>query len=212
MRRPDGRDPEVRNLCQRTVVLHNGEIRHDGDTEEAISLYHRLLAEDRELDEPVGREAVHSADRDFDLRAQIERFDLLGPDGSPTRHLASSDEAVFVVEARFLAPVEGPLFGVSVVSGSGVQVYGEATGWEDGKAYRPGDLLRAKIRLRMCLASGTYSCSVGLATKEGVPIAAQAPPVLLYVTGRNEVNGLADLEARFELAVDEPAGPPSRAS
>ncbi|HLI54135.1 MAG TPA: ABC transporter ATP-binding protein [Acidimicrobiales bacterium] len=202
----------IRNLCQRTVVLHDGEVRHDGDTEQAISLYHRLLAEERDLDERDSHAAVHSSDRDFDLRANIERFDLLGPDGSPTRHLASSDEAVFVVEARFVAPVEGPLFGITVFSGSGVQVYGEATGWWDRKTYRPGDVLRATIRMRMCLASGTYSCSVGLATKEGVPVAPQAPPVILYVAGRNGVNGLTDLGAQFELAVDEGAWPPGRSN
>src|SRR5690349_16980829 len=30
----------VRRLCERTLVIHNGELRHDGDTVEALSLYH----------------------------------------------------------------------------------------------------------------------------------------------------------------------------
>jgi ABC-type polysaccharide/polyol phosphate transport system ATPase subunit len=190
----------IRNLCPRTVVLHSGTIRHDGDTEKAISLYHQLLAEDRDLDDQLGARPQLSADRDFDLRAQIEQLDLLDAEGGSTRHVDSTEEVTFVVEARFVARTEGPMIGISVTSGSGVQVYGDSAGWLSRAVYQPGDVLRASIRMRMALASGTYSCAVGLATKEGVPIAPQAPPMLVYVGGRNGVNGLADLDARFEIA------------
>ena len=195
----------IRNLCPRTIVLHSGTIRHDGDTEQAISLYHQLLAEDRDLDDQSYRTPALSADREFDMRAQIERFDLLDSSGQPTRHVSSGQEAVFVVEARFVQPTEAPLLGISVTSASGIQVYGDTTGWFDHTTYRQGDVMRATIRMGLTLAPGTYSCSVGLATREGVPIAPPPPPILVYVGGRETVNGLADLNARFEVAELSPA-------
>lgn len=199
----------IRNLCPRTVVLHSGTIRHDGDTEEAISLYHQLLAENRDLDDHLAARPQLSADRDFDLRAHIEQLDLLGSDGGSTRHVDSTEEVTFVVQVRFVAQTEGPMIGISVTSSSGVQVYGDSAGWLSRAVYQPGDVLRASIRMRMALASGTYSCAVGFATKEGVPIAPQAPPILVYVGGRSGVNGLADLEARFEIAAEARIQPSS---
>jgi ABC-type polysaccharide/polyol phosphate transport system ATPase subunit len=192
----------IRNLCPRTVVLHSGSVRHDGDTEQAISLYHKLLSEDRDLDEESVDVPSFSGDRDFDMRARIERFDLMGPDGRSTRHVDSNDEVEFVLEARFLIKTTGPIVGISVTSGAGIHVYGDAIGWFNQRSYEPGEVLRATVRMRMALASGTYSCSLGLATQEGVPIAAQVPPVLVFVGGRDGVNGIADLRAQFEIAED----------
>ncbi|MHB8467786.1 MAG: ABC transporter ATP-binding protein, partial [Acidimicrobiales bacterium] len=37
----------VRNMCRRTIVIHDAEMRFDGETNDAISLYHDLLAEPR---------------------------------------------------------------------------------------------------------------------------------------------------------------------
>lgn len=190
----------IRNLCPRAVVLHAGCIRHDGDTEKAISLYHQLLSEDRDLDEYAGRPQGLPSERDFDLRAEIETLDVYGPDGQTTRHVDSSQEVTFVIEARFVEPTVGPVLGINITNGAGVQVYGESTGWLGTKSYRAGDVLRATIRVRMAMASGTYNCSVGLASQEGVLIAPRMPPLLMYVGGRDGVNGLADLGATFEVA------------
>ena len=201
----------IRNLCPRAIVLHSGTVRHDGDTEKAISLYHQLLAEDRDLDDQLGARPQFSADREFDLRAQIEQLDLLDAGGGSTRHVGSTEEVTFVVQARFVAPTEGPMIGISVTSGSGVHVYGDSASPFSETVYRVGDVLRASIRMKMALASGTYSCAVGFATKQGVPIAPQVPPILVYVGGRNRVNGLADLDARFDIA-DEARAQPSSSS
>lgn len=190
----------IRNLCPRAIVLHAGTVRHDGDTETAISLYHQLLSEDRDLDDESNRrpEAL-PAEREFDVRAQIEAFELYGHDGQPTRHVDATKEVTFVIEVRFIEPVVGPVLGIRITSGSGVLVYGESTGWLDRKPYQPGDRLRATVRLRMSVGSGTYNCSVGLASQDGVLITPRVSPLLVYVGGRDNVNGLADLEARFEV-------------
>lgn len=189
----------VRNLCSRTVVMHDGQLRHDGETEEAISLYHRLLSDQRELGGGAGARPLFLADQELDPRAEIERFELLDCAGRPTRHVRCGEEVTFVVEASFSRAVDDALLGFSVTSAAGVPVYGETTAWDETRSYRPGDRLRASITLRPALATGSYSCAVGLASASGPAIAPQVPPLLVYVGGRNGVNGVADLGARFDL-------------
>lgn len=188
----------VRNLCPRTIVMHDGTMRHDGDTEEAISLFHRLLGESRSLDGP-GSGSLPSYSQEYLPRAEIQRFELLDADGRPTRHARHDEEVTLAVEARFTEPTDNPVLGLSITNSGGVQVYGEATGWLSGRSYRPGETLQASIRLRPALASGSYSFAVGLAVPEGPSIAPAPRPLLVYVDGRNGVNGVADLGAGFEV-------------
>lgn len=202
----------IRSLCPRTVVLHRGAVRHDGDTETAISMYHRLLAEDRDLDERSDRPGPLPAERELDLRAHVEQFELLDARGETTRHVDSQEEVEFVVEARFVSPTDGPVLALSITNSAGVHVYGETVGWRRHATYRPGDVYRASIRVRLSLASGTYNCSVGLASQDGVVIAPRLSPLLVYVGGRAGVNGIADLDARFLVAdeVQDKAGSDQR--
>ena len=69
----------VRNMCQRTILIHDGEMRFDGDTNEAISLYHDLLAEPRpgmetEIPRPASSAPISSA--------TSCRFEFIGPEGT----------------------------------------------------------------------------------------------------------------------------------
>lgn len=186
----------IRNLCRRTLVLHNGEQRFDGETTEAISLYHDYLGEEREIEEG---QAALPHDHSFDGRAVIERFDLLDPSGVRTRHVNSLEDVTFDVDVRFTKEVEGPILGFSMFNSAGVQVYGESSGWRQQTCYRPGDRMTATIRIRPTLATGTYSCLVGLVSPTGTPIAPQVKPLLVYVGGRSGVNGIADLGARIDI-------------
>ena len=194
----------IRNLCDRTLVLHNGSVRHDGDTNEGISLYHALLSEDRELDDDLNQRPRLPAEREFDLRAQIEKFELVDSSGQPTRHVEFAEEVSFQLEARFVAPTDGPIVYFVITSGAGVQVYADTAGWGETTPYRSGDVMRTTIRMNLRLAPGTYSCEVALVTAEGVRIAPRTQPILVYAAGRNSVNGVADFGATFESHIHRP--------
>lgn len=194
----------IRNLCSRTVVLHNGVLRHDGNTEEAISLYHELLSEDRELDEQPGSPTPLAGERAIDLRAHIEKFELVDHLGQPTRHVDAEKEVTFLIDARLIAPADGPIVFFSVTNSSGFRVYGDSTGWRNSTSYRGGDVLHAAIRLKMRLAPGTYSCDVLIVTSDGVPMTPRVPSILVYAAGRNTVTGVADLQAAIEVERHSP--------
>lgn len=186
----------VRILCPRTIVAHDGVLRFDGPTDEAISLYHDLLGEDREVEDAA---TSPSFDREFAERVVVERFDLLGPDGASTRHIQSGQSVTFEVDLSFTGEVVDPVIGFSVLNAAGVQVYGDTTPWRAGVVYRAGEKVTARIHLQPALVTGSYTCNVGISSLEGTQLARIRKPLLVYVAGRHGVNGVADLAATFEI-------------
>jgi hypothetical protein len=183
-------------MCKRTVVLHNGRLRHDGDTNEAISLFHDLLGEAREIDEVS---PTASDEEQFDQAAVVERFELLGPDGLRTNHVNSNDVVSFEIDLRFIKDADSPILGFSVFNGEGVQVYAESTAWRGGASYKAGELARATIQIRPLLATGSYSCVIGLYDLANTILAPDARPLLFYVGGRSGIKGVADLRATIDV-------------
>jgi hypothetical protein len=194
----------IRNMCQRTLVLHDGALRHDGDTNEAISLFHDLLGESREIEDSSA--SIHHGEG-LEVRAVIERFELLDSEGRRTNHVRSDEDVVFEVDLRFTEPTQNPILGFFVFNAAGVQVYGESTAWRGGASYKSGDRVRTTINLRPSLVTGSYSCGVGLVSAGGVTLAREVRPLLIYVSGRNGVNGVADLAVRFDV---QPLAMPGR--
>jgi len=189
----------VRRMCDRTIVLHDGTLRHNGSTHDAISLFHDLLGERRE--DSDGLEPV-SDDASLDERLILESSRLLGPDGQPSNHVEVGDEVTIHQRFRVEADVDDPVFGVSVVNEAGVEVYGDSTPWVARTSLATGTHVDAEIRLRAALATGSYTIQVAVIRADGTLLARVPHPTLFYVHGRGRVRGVADLDARFDVAVD----------
>ena len=184
----------VRLMCTRTGVMAQGALRFLGATTEAISVYHDLLGETRELDPghlgtvPARRAGV----------ASIDGVELLGGDGRPTRHLAGGDRIVVRAHLRVLAPVEDPYFGVAVVADTGAQAYTDSTRELLPRPLPAGGEFTVEVALRAGLVTGSYTIQVGL--NEGVTAQlATSPPLPFFVSSRPAAAGVADLEGSFRL-------------
>jgi len=185
----------VRNLCPRTIVLHEGTVRYDGDTVGAISLYHDLLGDGVAGDARAGRSHPTGA-----AGAVVESFELIGPDGAPTKHVDSSTDVTFRARIRFLQNAESPIFGVSIHTEAGVQAYGDSTPWAAQRAFAAGTSVVFDARLRPALATGSYTAYCGVRAADGVTeLAPPAKTILFYVAGRSRVNGVADLGASLRI-------------
>jgi ABC-2 type transport system ATP-binding protein len=185
----------LRNLCPRSVLLHEGRIRHDGDTAEAISRYHDILGESRELDASPFDPHEPAVDR----AARIECFELLGETGERTAHLQSGEKATLRLDVRFERTVENPVLGLSISTAAGVQVYGDSTSWRNGDEFRAGALVRFEARVPVALATGSYTVYAGIRALNGKLLAPLPRPILFYVAGRSQVNGIADLHADLDV-------------
>ncbi|MGH9247366.1 MAG: ABC transporter ATP-binding protein [Acidimicrobiales bacterium] len=184
----------VRVLCPRTLVLDHGVVRYDGHTDEAISVYHDLLERG-----PVRGGPSSSGSAPV---ATVTKFALLGPDGSPTGHVDSDDEATLVLELDVFHALEGVIVGVNVANQHGQNVYADSTPWTGLGRVEPGSRLVCRVRLRPELVTGSYSASMGLADRSGAKLVASPRAIPFFVGGRPGVNGVADLHAHFDVRLD----------
>jgi ABC-type polysaccharide/polyol phosphate transport system ATPase subunit len=176
----------VQWMCERTVLLHDGRVRHDGDTAEAISLLHTLLGE--------RQSATGQVADDLGLGG----VEVLGPDGAPTAHLHTGDRATAVLEVRFDDPVTDAVIGLNVLDEAGMLAYSEYTPWESLHSFPAGVLVRIGVEFTARLASGSYSAIVSVVGADST-VLAQSPRAHFYVDGRHRVGGIADLDATFRL-------------
>ncbi len=186
----------VRLLCPRVMVVHDGAVRFDGAAEEALALYHDLL----------GPQPDEAATIDEERAAEVEEFLLLGADGSDSSTFSSGEEVRIRLSVRFLEPVNGVVFGISLVSEEGVPVYSDSTNWEGTGTFSTGQRAVFEAGFRLSVPTGSYTVGVGLRRADRPVSLARTPrPRMIYVAGRHTVNGAADLGARFRVA--DHAGP-----
>jgi hypothetical protein len=192
----------IQRLCPRTLVLHQGAIRFDGDTSEAIGVYHDALSESRDI---VDEDVLFTKGRTVDPCAEVESFELLGPDGRPTRHVSSGEEVAAVLTVRFVRSVEGPITGLNILSEGKILVYAHSTPWDERTRYEAGTRARFVARFRARLAPGSYTVRMALMTATNTLLTPSARPLLFYVDGPDRVKGFADLGASFQVSTSSVA-------
>lgn len=187
----------VQRLCPRTLVVHRGAVRYDGETSEAIGVYHDLLGESRDPEDT----GEFFDGGNVDASAEVESFELLGLDGQPTRHVSSGEEILASLTVRFVRAADTPLAGLNVFADGGTLVYANSTPWgQESKRHEAGTRARFTARFRVRLAPGSYTIRLGLMTTRNVLLTPSVRPVLFYVDGPPGVKGFADLDASFEVS------------
>ncbi len=180
----------IRRMCDRTMVLHQGERRFTGATADAVSLFHQLIGETRDLDD----EEVA-----FGGLATVESWDLVDAAGVAHGYAEPGDRLRFVAEVAFAAPLVDPVFAFSITSERGAMVYGEASYDMKSGAFAAGERTTVRIDVAPELATGSYKAQLGVVDRAGNETVAAAAPVHFYAHGRNMVQGLVDLGGAFSV-------------
>ena len=126
----------VERLCDRAVLLRQGEVAFDGETREAIAEYRRLLGADQHPDElQAGLREWGSGE------ARIESAELLDADGETRVQFAAGERATVRLVISAQDSVVAPHVSLEVRDEGGV-VLGSASqdtaalGWEPGAGTR----------------------------------------------------------------------------
>lgn len=175
----------VSRLCDQTIVVHDGEIRFDGPTAQAIACYHRLLG---------------GEDGDGDGGAMaVTRSMIVDASGAPVEALSTGDAFAVEVDARCAEDVVDPVLSIHVLNDEGVVAFSRTSEWDRRSTLRAGDTLRCRIRMRATLAPGSYDVLVGAADQAGRLVLPNASVGGFFVAGADRVKGIADLDAEFDL-------------
>ncbi len=185
----------IRRMCKRSVVVHGGGIRFDGNTPEAVSIYHELLGETDDLDGMVELPGGHR----FEVAARMSMIRLLDANGTPTAHLQAGDELIAQVDVTFERDVVDPILGFTVASELGIHVYADFGPVDRvGRTYRAGEQITFEARATLTLTTGSYSAGMSLAAGDTtLPVAIPARHVSFFVANPSHAKGVADLHARF---------------
>jgi ABC-type polysaccharide/polyol phosphate transport system ATPase subunit len=153
----------VERLCDRAVLLKQGEVAFDGPTRDAIARYRRLLADERSPDElAAGLREWGSGE------AQIVSAELLDLDGDVRRQFASGEALVARLRLSAEPGVGPPRVSLELRDDDGVALGSAAVdtaelGW-DG---RPGERdVRFEIE-RLPLAEGRFHLRCELVGADG---------------------------------------------
>jgi ABC-type polysaccharide/polyol phosphate transport system ATPase subunit len=185
----------IRNLCPRTMVLHLGDKRFDGDTNEAIEVYHDVLEEHREIDDDDRSDTGR-----FSAGARFEHVELCAPDGTPVVAAHSGDDVEVRAAVTFDRAIEDAVFGLAILTAAGIAVYVDSTPVYNAGRFEAGERVEYRVRLPLAVTTGQYEVHVSLQSpKEAATIARAPRPIPVYVSGRDGVHGLADLHASFEV-------------
>jgi ABC-type polysaccharide/polyol phosphate transport system ATPase subunit len=186
----------VRRMCDRAIVIHDGTMRFDGDTVEALSRYHELLGKPILDDDGSG-----SIERQAELHGiDIDPLDIVGSDGLSTRHIDTHDAITLQTAIRFRRPVNGVVIGLVVRNGAGVKAYSERWKLAPDGGFAGDGVHEIKVGLNTMLATGSYTLQLGIVSDTQEQLTAARPPIPFFVTGSANVSGIADLDAQFHMA------------
>jgi ABC-2 type transport system ATP-binding protein len=192
----------VRSLCDRGIVLDHGRIAFDGEVEQAITHYHRLMTTGRSVPVAGGHE-----DHSGDWRARIGqvRFDVPGHDLSEP--VPTGAKAQLEVEVRGVDDLseDGPLAVGLTVRRPDLPsaVYETRTSWRQQPipAPDPGASLRVTFDLQFNLLTGTYVLDLLLVNAGTDAVHDRRLDALtIVVHGPHHEAGIAPMEAGISIS------------
>jgi ABC-type polysaccharide/polyol phosphate transport system ATPase subunit len=186
----------VERLCDRAVLLREGEVAFDGETHEAIAAYRRLLGAEAHPDElDAGLTEWGSGE------ARIESAELLDADGEPRVQFAAGEPVSVRLVVAAEANVPPPHVSLELRDDGGV-VLGSAAqdtaplGWEAGAARRE---LRFELD-RLPLADGRFHLRLALVdAAHGRLLHSLEDAVRFFVFPRGGEGGTVLLDGRWTM-------------
>jgi lipopolysaccharide transport system ATP-binding protein len=174
----------IRALCPRTLVIADGEVRFDGDTQEAVDVHFELLARERSHEKATGAgQAVEMTERM-----------IVGPAG-PTFQLPYDEPVTYRARLRFHQRVESPHAQFQIWSQRGVFVYGRRTLTSLTRRFEPGDEVEVEVPFRPLLGGDTYRLVLNILDDDNDPIYSDSDGLLVFVETRPGTAGLVDVRA-----------------
>jgi ABC-type polysaccharide/polyol phosphate transport system ATPase subunit len=184
----------VERLCERAILLHEGSVAFDGTTHDALTAYHRLLADERD---PAERVAGLSEWGSGEVR--IAEVRLCGPDGEDRAQFLSGEAMSLRLRLAADGAVPPPRLSYELrddagrlLAGGGVDT--SELGWPEGA----GEVAARFDVDSLPLADGRFQLALGLAGAENGHLyhrLAQAATFVVYPAGGER--GAVLLEGRW---------------
>jgi ABC-type Na+ transport system ATPase subunit NatA len=187
----------VERFCDRAMVLERGRIVDIGDPHHVAHTYNEINFGRYAMDAP---QAEREGDR---VEAEITGAWVEDAAGERVPEVAQGEPARFVMEVRFRAPLDEPVFGFTLRHEAGHIVFATRTdvqGVPTGR-FEGGDAVTVNVTFDNHLAPGVYRLTPSLARAGATTDAldARMDLVAVTVTGPRPSEGLVDLPHAFAV-------------
>jgi hypothetical protein len=182
----------VERLCPRTVVLHEGTVRYDGATLEAISMLHSLLDDEAQVQ-------PGAVPLEPDL-ADVTDFALFNGTGVAVNATTTGTRLSARISIRAHREIPRPFVGLTIEGPRGDAIFHQGNRSTPFPALAPGDERTYTVRWNAQVPTGNYVVRAHLGkieTDDKISILSNASPVTLFVQGKRDAHGVVDVEADF---------------
>jgi homopolymeric O-antigen transport system ATP-binding protein len=187
----------VRGLCDRAMLLHQGETFFEGETPDAISKMHELLhAQPMQMGDPTPDQKMRF---EPDV-VEVDSVEILNEQGERTHHIKFGEEMRVRFHVKALKDVDKPFVVAVCISETGVPIYGTTNRPSPYAPLRAGQETTYDIAFRARLATGTYLLRPVVGRMAGPADErklAMPEPMSFFVAGKFAV-GMSDPGATFE--------------
>lgn len=189
----------VQLMCDRAMLIHDGEMRYLGDPEEAARQYYRLNFVGTAEAGPGPARTTRG-----DVNVKVVRAQLTGADGEPVATVPQDEPLRLDVLLEARRDLTAPRFTLHVRSAEGTVVFGLTRDMESDVA--AGRQVRLAGRIENALMPGPYSLDCWVQGEgDGGDLAVQGLQLLRFaVQGSGSSGGLVSVQTDVE-AVEEPA-------
>jgi hypothetical protein len=187
-------------LCNRAVLLSQGEKVFDGDLEEALGRYQDVMRiEDADRVASQGLLAQQGTEHLFAGGATITPS-ITDEAGVVTNRVGAGEPVCMRAVVEFDHEVRNPVFGAMVTAGPHGSVYMLHTelGEYEGE-HGPGRPLEVNLRLQTPVLEGSYRVQLNVFDEDGATVLAMSKPEPFYVTSGARGVGVVDMRGVLEV-------------
>jgi ABC-type polysaccharide/polyol phosphate transport system ATPase subunit len=151
---------QIQKLCDRAILLHKGKVVFQGDTQEALDLYHTAFA--TEALRGLGG-AVGSNGGGENREIEIVGISLLDSEGKERLSFLTAEPMTLEIHFRVNAPVSNPVFYSRIRQGYQI-LHGTTTARFNVQGdFKPGDTGIARVHYKsLNFLNGEYNINVGV--------------------------------------------------
>lgn len=193
----------VRRVCERGMVMYQGEPIFEGTSAEAVVAYSdavRQAARDNQAQKIPLEGGLSQRVMTFD--AEIKKVTLLNEARQPATVLQSGTTAAVVMDVLFNEDVSQPIFSFFVRTPNGMPVYTTTTKWQKivTPSFRAGECCSVTFEINVPLLDGSYELGVDVTASDLSSYYDRMERALAFeVTGRDYLRGLVDLDANIQI-------------
>jgi lipopolysaccharide transport system ATP-binding protein len=188
---------QVQRFCDEAVLLEGGRIVMRGEPDPVISRYLGAVGQQQTMAMPEGSAAQHWGDG----RARIVAGWLEDARGVKTGRVRSGEPACVVLRVEAREDTVSPVFGLSLRGEGGSEVYSINTRFLgiETAGLAPGQPAEVRISFLAALRNGSYAATVAICDPDLTMFHDLTEILSFVVQGSTCRQGLADLQARFDL-------------